>query len=107
MVRSGTEQHTQSNGTSDPTGQLTETRDWTKTYQAISYNVVFLEHWSSHLGVLVVVVFDEVFIAHARFLLDHYRCFDDLPKTCRIWVTSFENHDYLGALLIGKDTYKT
>ena len=41
-----------------------------EAYQAVCYDVVLLEHWSGHLGVLVVVVLDEVFIAHAGLLLD-------------------------------------
>ena len=64
-----------------------------KTYETVSYYIVFLEDWSSHLGVLVIVVFDEGCVGHAGLLLHEDGGFDDLAEAGRVGIPSFENHD--------------
>lgn len=65
-------------------------RGW--AYEAVRYHVVLLQHVRGHLGVLVVVVVDEVFVAHAGFLLDEDAGFDDFAEACGVGVAGFEDH---------------
>ena len=63
-----------------------------KSYETVSYDIVLLQYRSGHLSMLVVVMLDEVLIAHARFLLHEYCGFDDFSKTCCVWIACLENH---------------
>jgi hypothetical protein len=43
----------------------------------------------SHLCVLVVIVLDEICIAHAGFLFDEDCCFDDFSETCCVGIAGW------------------
>lgn len=58
-------------------------------YKTIRDHVVLLEHGSGHLRVLVVVMLDEVGVAHARLLLHQDGGFDDFAETGGIGVAGF------------------
>ena len=61
-------------------------------YKAISNDIMLFQHWSSHLRVLVVVVCDEVLVAHAGLLFHQDGGFDDFAEAGCIRVASFEDH---------------
>ena len=68
-----------------------------RTYQRVVDDVVFLEHWGRHLGVLVIVVLDEGFVAHPGLLLDEHAYFGYFAEARCAGVTGFQDHD-LGVL---------
>ena len=63
-----------------------------EAYKTVRDDIVLLQHWCCHLGVLVVVVLDEVFIAHAGFLLHQDGGLDYFPESSCVWVAGFEDH---------------
>lgn len=63
-----------------------------KAYKAVRDAIVLLQHWSSELGVLVVVVLYEGFVAQAWLLLHEDGGFDDFAKAGRVWVACLEHH---------------
>jgi len=66
-------------------GARVTTRDHSRldnAYKTVCDHVVLLQHRRGHLRMLVVVMFDEVGIAHASLLSDEYCCFDDLAEAC-------------------------
>lgn len=62
------------------------------TYQGICDHIMLLEYRRSHLGMLVVVMLDEVRVAHAWFLLDQDGGFDDFAEAYSVRVACFEDH---------------
>lgn len=58
-------------------------------YKTIRDHVVLLEHGSCHLRVLVVVMLDEVGVAHAGFLLHEDGGFDDFTEAGGIGIAGF------------------
>ena len=60
-----------------------------KTYKTIGNTIMFLEHRRSHLGMLMVVVLDEVLIAHAGFLLHEDGGLDHFAETRGISIAGF------------------
>ena len=49
-------------------------------YQAIRYHIMPLQDRSRHLSVFVIIVLDEIFVAHARLLLHEDGRFDNLSE---------------------------
>lgn len=60
-----------------------------KTYKTICNTIMLLKHRRSHLGMLMVVVLDEVLVAHAGFLLHEDRDFDHFAETRGIGIAGF------------------
>ena len=47
---------------------------------------MLFEHWSCHLGMLVVIMLDEVLVGHSWFLLHQDSGLDDFAEACRTWI---------------------
>lgn len=62
-------------------------------YETVRDDVVLLEHWSGHLSMLVVVMLDEIFIAHARLLLDEDGGLDDFAEAGGVGIACLQDHD--------------
>ena len=54
--------------------------------------MMLLKHGRSHLGMFMVVMLDEVVIAHAGFLLHEDCGFDHFAETRGIGIASFQDH---------------
>jgi hypothetical protein len=76
---------------SNATVWLKYSRRW-KAYKTVGDNVMFLQYWRSHLGVLVVIMLDESLVAHAGFLLYEDCSLDDLAEAGCVWIAGFEHH---------------
>ena len=53
---------------------------------------MLLQHRRGHLGMFVIVMFDEVGVAHASFLSHEDGGFDDFAEACRWGVAGFKDH---------------
>lgn len=51
-------------------------------YETVRDDVVLLQYWRGHLGMLVVVVLDESLVADSWLFTDEDGCFDDLTEAC-------------------------
>ena len=61
-------------------------------YKTVRDHVVLLQHRRSHLSVLVVVMLDEVGIAHSGLLSHEDGGFDDFAEACCRGIAGFEDH---------------
>src|SRR4051794_12619873 len=61
-----------------------------KLYKTVANDAVPLEDGNGALGMVVVVVINEIGIGHAIFLLDVYSGLDHLSEACRVRVTCLE-----------------
>jgi hypothetical protein len=62
------------------------------TYETVTYNLMLQKYRRGHLGVLLIVMLDEIIVIDALFLLHHHRDLHDLSEACSARVASFENH---------------
>ena len=53
-----------------------------KAYKTVCDHVVFLQHRRGHLGVFVIVMLDEIGVAHAGLLAYEDGGFDDFAEAC-------------------------
>jgi hypothetical protein len=67
-----------------------------KTYETVMYDLVLQQHRRGHLGMLLVVVLNEVLVANSFLLLHHHRDLDHLAEAGSARVASFEDHDGRG-----------
>jgi hypothetical protein len=75
-------------------------------YKAVADNTMPLQYRDRSLSMIVVVVFDEVFVRHAILLLDVYCGLDHFSETSRVRITclkSLRYHDVVrrGLTLMG------
>ena len=63
-----------------------------QAYKTVRDHVVLLQHRRRHLCVLVVVMLDEIGVAHAGFLSYEDGGFDDFAEACCRGIAGFEDH---------------
>jgi len=63
-----------------------------QAYKTIRDAIMPLQHRSSELGMLVVVVLYEGFVAEAWLLFHQDGGFDDFAEAGGVWVAGFEHH---------------
>jgi hypothetical protein len=63
-----------------------------KTYETVTYNLMLQQHGRGHLGMLLIVVFDEIVVTDPLLLLHQYCDLDDLSETGSARIPGFEDH---------------